>query len=215
MRVGQNDRMRIEAHLDAVAQLRGQIDSLAPSCILPPETGQTNDDVEGQEQLESVNAVMCELLAIAFACDITRVGSIQFTGSVGYTVFNMLGLDRGHHDLTHDAGQNEAVDQATIFTMGQFAVLLETLKNTPEGAGNVLDNSCILLGSDAAAGLTHSVFDQPCIVAGGGGGALVHPGVHYRSASGENTSDILLSCLQTVDPSATAAGGDLGLSTTP
>ena len=215
MRVGQNDRMRLEAHLDAVAQLRGQIDSLAPSCILPPDTGQTNDDVEGQEQLESVNAVMCELLAIAFACDITRVGSIQFTGSVGYTVFNMLGLDRGHHDLTHDAGQNEAVDQATIFTMGQFAVLLETLKNTPEGAGNVLDNSCILLGSDAAAGLTHSVFDQPCIVAGGGGGALVHPGVHYRSASGENTSDILLSCLQTVDPSATAAGGDLGLSTTP
>jgi hypothetical protein len=39
--------------------------------------------------------------------------------------------------------------------------------------------------------------------------------VHYRSASGENTSDILLSCLQTVDPEATSAGGDLGLSTTP
>ena len=53
------------------------------------------------------------------------------------------------------------------------------------------------------------------VVAGGGGGSLVHPGVHYRSASGENTSDILLSCLQTVDPEATSAGGDIGLSTTP
>lgn len=215
MRVGANDRMRLESHLDAVAQLRGQIDAIAPVCTLPPQTPQSNDDVEGQEQLEAVNAVMSELLAIAFACDITRVGSIQFTGSVGYTVFNNLGLDRGHHDLTHDAAENEAVDQATIFTMDQFGVLLQTLRDMPEGDGNVLDNSCILLGSDAAAGLTHSVFDQPCIVAGGGGGMLTHPGVHYRSATGENTSDILLSCLQTVDPTATEAGGGIGVSSTP
>ena len=215
MRVGANDRMRLESHLDAVAQLRGQIDALAPVCTLPPQTPQSNDDIEGQEQIEAVNAVMSELLAIAFACDITRVGSIQFTGSVGYTVFNNLGLTRGHHDLTHDAAENEAVDQATIFTMDQFGVLLAALRDMPEGDGNVLDNSCILLGSDAAAGLTHSVFDQPCIVAGGGGGMLTHPGVHYRSDTGENASDILLSCLQTVDPAATEAGGGIGRSTTP
>ncbi len=215
MRVGANDRMRLESHLDAVAQLRGQIDALAPVCTLPPQTPQTNDDVEGQEQIEAVNAVMSELLAIAFACDITRVGSIQFTGSVGYTVFNNLGLTRGHHDLTHDAAENEAIDQATIFTIDQFGVLLAALRDMPEGDGNVLDNSCILLGSDAAAGLTHSVFDQPCIVAGGGGGMLTHPGVHYRSDTGENASDILLSCLQTVDPTATEAGGGIGASTTP
>lgn len=214
-RVGANDRMRLEAHLDAVAQLRTQIDALAPACELPPQPVQTNDDVEGQEQLEAVNAVMSELLAIAFACDITRVASIQFTGSVGYTVFDTIGLSRGHHDLTHDAAENEAVDQATIFTMDQFGVLLQALRDMPEGDGNVLDNSCLLLGSDASAGLTHSVFDQPCIVAGGGGGTLTHPGVHYRSASGENTADILLSCLQTIDPSATEAGGGIGASSTP
>ncbi|MEM6292063.1 MAG: DUF1552 domain-containing protein [Myxococcota bacterium] len=215
MRVGANDRMRLEAHLDAVAQLRNQIDAIAPACELPPQEGQTNDDLDGQEQLEAVNAAMSRLLALAFACDITRVGSIQFTGSVGYTVFNMLGLDRGHHDLTHEAAQNDAVDQATIYTVSQFAVLLDALRALPEGDGNVLDNSCVLLGSDASSGLTHSTFDQPCIVAGGGGGSLKHPGVHYRSANGENTSDILLSCLQSVDPTATEAGGGIGLSTTP
>ena len=93
--------------------------------------------------------------------------------------------------------------------------MLERLKNTPEGNGNVLDNSCILLGSDCAEGLTHSCFDQPIIVAGGGGGALKHPGVHYRSASGENTTDILLSCLQTLDPSVAEAGSAEGYSNTP
>jgi hypothetical protein len=171
--------------------------------------------MDGQEPLAAVNQVMSDLLALAFACDITRVASVQFTGSVGYTVFNSIGLSQGHHDLTHDASQNEAVDQATIFTMEQFAVLLEALANTTEGDGNVLDNSCILLSSDASSGLTHSVFDQPCIVAGGGGGMLKNPGVHYRSPSGENNSDILLACLQTVCPTATSAGGDIGMSTTP
>lgn len=214
-KVGANDRMRLEAHLQSVAQLHQQIDALAPACELPPQPDQTNDDVDGQEQIEAVNRAMSDLVALAFACDITRVASIQFTGSVAYTVFNNLGITMGHHDMTHEAAQNENVDAATIFTIEQFAYLLEALMGTPEGDGNLLDNSCALLGSDAASGLTHAVFDQPCIVAGGGGGRLRHPGVHYRSANGENTSDILLSCLQTIDPAATSAGDDIGVSTTP
>ena len=175
----------------------------------------TNADVDGQEQLASVNAVMSDLLALAFACDITRVASVQFTGSVGYTVFNSLGQNMGHHDMTHEAGQNDAVDAAMIYTMERFGALLAALRATPEGDGNLLDNSCVLLSSDCSSGLTHSTFDQPVIVAGGGGGALRYPGVHYRSASEENTSDILLACLKTLCPDASEVGGGIGRSTTP
>lgn len=212
-RVGHNDRMRLEAHLESVAQLRQTIDALAPACELPPQPAENNEG--NPEPLEAVNRAMSDLLALAFACDITRVASIQFTGSVGYTVFSSIGLTQGHHDMTHEASQNENVDLATIFTMQQFAYFLETLMNTQEGDFNLLHNSCVLLSSDASSGLTHSVFDQPCIVAGAGGGVLKTPGVHYRSPNGENNSDILLSCLLTVDPTATSAGGDIGLSTTP
>ena len=215
MKVGANDKQRLESHLDSMAQLRSQIEALAPQCSVPPQSTQDNEDIDGDEQIEAVNAAMSDLVAMAFACDITRVASIQFTGSVGYTVFHMLGLSQGHHDLTHEASQNEAVDAATIFTIEQFGYLLEALMNTPEGAGNVLDNSVVLLSSDASSGYTHSVFDQPCIVAGRGGGTLVHPGIHYASPNAENNADILLSCLLTMDPTATSAGGDIGISTTP
>ena len=122
---------------------------------------------------------------------------------------------RGQGAARHDTAQNEGVDAATIHTVGAFAYLLKRLKETPEGDGNLLDNSCLLLGSDAASGYTHAVFDQPCIVAGKGGGALKHPGIHYRSPSQENTSDILLACLRTVVPDAAQVGSDIGLSTTP
>jgi hypothetical protein len=214
-RVGAADKLRLDAHLDSIAEVRGQIDALAPVCEIPPAPGQTNDDVNGQEPLLAVNEAMNELIRLAFVCDVTRVVSLQFTGSVGYTVFDMVGTNVGHHDLTHDGTQNETVDQTTIVTMGALANLLEKLMNQTEGAGNLLDSSCVFVGSDASSGLTHSVFDMPIIVAGGGGGRLKHPGVFYRSQSGEDTSDILLACLQTVVPDATEVGGDTGYSNTP
>ncbi len=214
-RVGSADKMRLDAHLTAVEQISKQIDALAPECMLPGIPVEENQDFEGKEPLDAVNQIMCDLLVEAFRCDLTRVASIQYTGSVGYTVFHMLGQSMGHHDMTHDTAMNEAVDQSTIHTMKAFAYLLERLKAASEGDGNLLDNSCVLLGSDASSGYTHDVFNQPCIVAGRGGGALKHPGIHYRSPNKENTSDILLACLQTCVPEATQAGGDLGLSTTP
>jgi hypothetical protein len=213
-RVSSADRIRLDAHLAAVEQLRSQIDALAPVCEIPPQTSQSNDDVDGNEQLEPVNQAMSDLLALAFSCDITRVASVQFTGSVGYTVFNQLGLSTGHHDLTHDAGQNGAVDAATIETMRMLAQLCERLHQTPEGAGNLLDGSAILASSDAASGLTHAVTDMPIVVAGGGGGALVHPGIHHHSDGG-NTSDILLALAQSVCPELTEIGSENGYSNTP
>ena len=215
LRVGAADKVRLEAHLASVAQIRNQIAATAPVCTQPPLPGETNADIDGKEQLASVNAVMSDLLALAFSCDITRVASVQFTGSVGYTVFSDIGQNMGHHDMTHDGGRNDEVDASTVYTMERFAYLLQALRNTVEGPGNVLDNSVVLLGSDAAAGLTHSTFDQPCIVAGGGGGALKYPGIHYRSPSQENTGDILLACLKAICPEINSVGGDYGASTTP
>lgn len=214
-RVGTADRQRLDAHLESIAQVHSQLDALAPVCEIPPQPTQDNEDVDGQEQLAPVNRAMAELIALAFTCDVVRVVSVQFTGSVGSPVFADVGATMGHHGMTHDAGFNDLIDDTTIYTMQQLAVLLEGLAAVPEGAGNVLDNSCLLASSDASSGLTHSVSDMPIIVAGGGGGSLVHPGVHYRSPSNENTTDILLACVQTVAPEVTELGSEEGYSNTP
>ncbi len=215
LRVGSADRLRLDAHLASVAQIRKQIEALAPECTEPMQPVLDNSDLDGKEPLDEVNAIMVELLAFAFKCDITRVASFQYTGSVGYTVFHMLGQSTGHHDMTHDTNLNDQVNASTIKTVEAFATLLRRLRDTEDGAGNLLDQSCVLLGSDASSGYTHDVFNQPCIVAGKGGGALKHPGIHYRSPSGENTADILLACLRTVIPDAAQVGSGIGQSSTP
>jgi hypothetical protein len=120
---------------------------------------------------------MSDLIAMAFACDQTRVFSMLYTGSVGGTVFWQVGADSGHHDLTHnEAGDQPLVQASTVFTMKQFAILLGALKATPEGAGNLLDSSVIMASSDTADGHDHSINDYPSSSPEGGAASSSIPG---------------------------------------
>lgn len=210
-RVSTADRHRLDAHLSAIAQLQSQIDALAPNCDIPPEPEFSNQEGEDGEPLQQAHEVMADLLALAFSCDVVRVGSVQFTGSVGGTAFKMLGQTMGHHDMTHEAAHNDGVDEATIYTMARLSELLQRLAQTPEGAGNLLDNSVLFASSDASSGLSHSIRNMPIIVAGGGGGTLATPGVHHHQEAG-NSSDVLLTCARAVCPELTEIGSGSGYS---
>jgi hypothetical protein len=199
--VGTSDRARLDQHLENIRSIENRLATaplITPAlCKLPTNPGSV-PDMNSQEQLEQRTKAMSDLIAMALACDQTRVFSMMFSGSVCGTVYWQVGATGGHHDLTHnEAGDQPTVHAATIFTMKQFATLLASLKAIPEGAGNVLDNCAILASSDTADGKAHSITDYPILVAGRAGGAFKYPGVHYRSA-GENTSTVLLSLLRGV-----------------
>ena len=78
----------------------------------------------------------------------------------------------------------------------------------------VLGAGALALGAGAADALAMPARD-PVVVAGRAGGALKFPGVHVRSTTSENTSDVLLSCLQAVGTGLTSVGGGTAASSTP
>src|SRR5262249_27790973 len=199
-KLGASDRARLDAHLTSISELRTQIMALPPvitsACVPPDAVTENNVDIGGIEQLESVSNALSDLVVLAWACDLTRVVSYQFSGSVGGTVYSAVGQTTGEHTLTHDAQMQGQVHDAVVFVHARFAYLLEKLKASPEGTGNLLDNSCVLLCSDVCEGLVHSITDYPLLVAGRAGGYLKYPGIHHRSTTAENTSDVLLSCLR-------------------
>ncbi len=219
-KLGTADKARLDAHLTAISEVRSQINALPPVvtqvCSKPAAPTTTNQDVGGAEPYVAVNKAMSDLVAIAFACDLTRVVSYQFSGSVGGQTYRDLGSrPSDEHSITHDGAQQELVHQAVIYEMQQFAYTLQALKRTTEGTGNLLDQSVVLCSSDVSEGLAHSINDYPILVAGKGGGAL-KAGIHYRSTNGRNTSDVLLSCMRAlVGPTVASVGKDSGLSTNP
>jgi hypothetical protein len=206
-RLGVKDNQRLEAHLEGIASLEQKIKALPPVCTKPGLPVETNPEAPGPEPFISTSEAMSDLIAYAFACDVTRVASCLLVGGAAETVFNDLGQNNSHHGNTHNwPGAQAAINAGVIYQMERFAYLLEKLKATPDGVnGNVLDNSIVYMSSDCAEGWSHSVKQQPIIVAGGGGGYLVKPGIHYNG-NGGNPSDILLTCLQAFDPAAIEIG---------
>jgi hypothetical protein len=216
-RLGKNDQVRLDQHFESIRALENQISSVetAPpppsSCAAPAAP----TDSPGDSKLTMTNATMANLVALSLACDQTRVFSYMFSGSVGGTSYPELSISTNHHTLSHDeAGDQPQVQKITVFIMQRFAALLEAMKAIPEGDGNLLDNSIILASTDVTEGQPHSINNYPILVAGGGGGTLVHPGIHIKGSKG-NASDVLLTLLQAMGLPLTEFGKAGGSSKTP
>ena len=213
MKVGTADGTRLDQHLDNIRSIENRIvttstpGATAQAMCAVPTKPTLPAEMNSHEALAERMTAMSGLIAMALACDQTRVFSILFTGSVNGTVFWEVNATGGHHDLTHnEADPQPTVHNATIFTMQQFTTLLSALKGVPEGAGNILDSCAILASSCVADGKMHSITDYPILVAGRAGGKLTYPSVHYRSPSGENTSMVLMSMLRAVGVPLTTFG---------
>ena len=177
--VGSTDKRRLDQHFGNVRAIekRLQMPDAMPGgpggagggCAPGAAPGLFPATTQG-EQFEAVTTAMSELAALALACDQTRVFSMLFTGSIGGTVFWPAGVRRGHHQLTHDEpGDQPQIQATTVYTMQMLAVLLQKLKDTPEGAGNLLDSCAILATSDSCGGqgALHPRLPDPGRGAGG------------------------------------------------
>ncbi|MBA2661672.1 MAG: DUF1552 domain-containing protein [Bradymonadaceae bacterium] len=208
-KLGASDKIRLDQHLEGVVSLQNRLYSIenAPppptACIVGDSPGEIGHDT-AQKQRDRSRA-LSDLLALSLACDATRVWSNLFNGSVSGTVFWGIDPNVDFHQLTHDEpGEQPKVHQIVTFIMEEFAYLLNALKSTPEGDGNLLDHSVILASSDLASGYLHNLVDYPILLAGKGGGAL-RGGVHHRANRG-NASEVLLTCLRAMDCPGTSFG---------
>jgi hypothetical protein len=175
--LGSADRQRLDAHLSAVRDIEGRLTRVAAAsgsaCADPVVSAVAKDD---NDAFPDVGALQIELLAMALACDLTRVASLQWSRSVSQTRFTWLGIQESHHDLSHlgdtDAGAVAKLTQINQWYATQLATLITRLKAIPEGDGTVLDNTIILVCSELAKGNTHSRENAGYLLAGRGGGVL-------------------------------------------
>ncbi len=216
-RLGQTDKERLDQHLTGIRELERRIAYIEANppdleaCAIPTAPQEDYPEINGRPQLAAKNRAMVDVMAMALACDQTRVFSNFFT----YSVNNLLFPDApsGHHQLTHDEpGAQPEVNKIVKQIVAEFGYMVEKFASIPEGDGTLLDN-CIILGTtDCSFGRTHSFDDYPILLAGSAGGVLKQ-GIHYRSPSGENASKVLLSIVRAMDVLAADFGKEEGLVT--
>ena len=205
--VGQEDREKLEEYFDGIRHLEVRLEESNNVQICDPGMPPTN-----WANFTERADLTFELIRLAFACDRTRVVSLQFTKDGNY---DFIGVSSGHHQVSHlESGNSDVQKIETIneWQVGQFAHLVGKFLNTTEGDGTLLDNSLILFGggldgtghradddtlTPVTSGAVHRHTNLPLFLAGRGGGA-VRTGRHIRWNNDEPIADLYISMLHSV-----------------
>jgi hypothetical protein len=139
-----------------------------PAPPLEAGIGHDNDD------MPRVSAMQISMLVNAFANDMARIASLQYTNSVGQARMRWLGVQEGHHSLSHDPdlneGSQEKLVKINVWFCQQLALLATQLAETPEpgGTGSMLDHTTILWTNELGKGNSHTLDNIPFVLVGGG-----------------------------------------------
>jgi hypothetical protein len=149
---------------------------------------------------------------LAFQTDSTRIATFVMANEGSNKAYPFVGVKEGHHDLSHHGNNAEKLEKIAAinrFHIEQFAYLLEKLKSTPEGDGNLLDHSMIAIGSGNSDGNRHNHDDLPILLAGKGNGTL-STGRHLVIPGETPLNNLWLGILNRMDVKTARLGDSTG-----
>jgi hypothetical protein len=136
--------------------------------------------------MPQITKMQTELLVSSLAADFTRVATFQITNSVGQPKMRWLGIDEGHHELSHEPDSNEPAYEKLIkintWYCEQVAYLAKRLAETPEpgGNGSLLDNTTIVWTNELGKGNSHTRENIPFVLVGGGLGFKTGRAIDFK-----------------------------------
>ena len=147
---------------------------------LPPNIEEENDNIP------TITRMQMDMLVNSFMADFARIATFQITNSVGQPKMRWLGIDEGHHELSHEPDSNETAYEKLIkintWYCEQVAYLAKRLSETPEpgGEGSLLDNTTIVWTNELGKGNSHTRDNIPFVMVGGGLGLKTGRAVNYE-----------------------------------
>ena len=129
---------------------------------------------EENDNIPRISKMQIELMVQSFAADFARIATLQYTNSVGGAKMHWIGVNEGHHELSHDPdSKKESVEKLTKINKWfceQLAYLAKRLAETPEpgGGGSLLDNTLIVWTNELGKGNSHTLDNIPFVLVGNG-----------------------------------------------
>src|SRR5690606_17304063 len=184
--LSEDDRRLLDAHAERVRELERELESSDAEDVghavpeLEPGVHEKNDN------MPKLSRMQIDLLVNSFAADFARIATLQYTNSVGGARMTWVGVDKGHHALSHEPDSNaEAQDYLTRINKwfaGELAYLAQRLAETPEpgGEGSLLDNTTIVWTNELGKGNSHTLDNIPFVLVGGGLGYRTGRSLRFR-----------------------------------
>ena len=174
------DRGKLDEYLTSVREIEKRVE------IMRKAKDSADDNAKGKnmpaammerpanglpEDLREHAKLMCDIIAIAFQTNKSRVASLIISRDLSAMYYPFLDVKEGHHAASHD-NASDSYERIAHFHVAQYAYLASKLDSMKEGDGTVLDNSCLMFMSNMFVGRKHDNSRLPLVLAGGLGGTL-------------------------------------------
>ena len=178
--VSSTDKAKLDEYLTSVREVEKRVETMRKSKEAAEEKAKmyskaafTMDrPANGMpDDLRDHARLMCDIIAMAFQTDKTRVATLLISRDLSAMYYPFLEVTQGHHGASHN-NNSDGYERIARFHVSQLAYLATKLDSMPEGDGTVLDNSCLMFLSELWIGRLHDNSKLPLVLAGGLGGTL-------------------------------------------
>lgn len=175
-KISLNDRAKLDEYLSSVRDIEKRAARLRNLKHRADEQGKPLFSMKRPENglpedIREHMRLMCDIIAVAFQTDKTRVASLLLCRDISGLVYPFLNVRTGHHGASH-YDESDAYQRITSYYVSQLAYLAGKLDAMKEGEKSVLDHSCLMFINNLWSGKRHDSTKVPVILAGGLGGTL-------------------------------------------
>jgi len=205
-RVGKSDQMKLDQYFTSLREMENQLaiqlqrPAKAEACRIPTAPKNEPPKSASVDVINANSKAMARMLAMAMACDQTKV--FNFVHTPGQSETYIAGDSKIYHQYTHDEPTDAKLGYQintsklaglVMQALGDFLTEMDAIK---EGGGTLLDNMAVLAFSDTGYAKIHSVENIPMIIAGGAGGK--HKGGQHIAGNGDPVTRVSLTAQQLV-----------------
>jgi hypothetical protein len=180
LKVSTADKAKLDEYLTSVRDVEKRVERMRtakdkaddkardrgrPAFTMPRPDNGLPEDIREHMRL------MCDIIALGFQTDKTRVATLLLCRDLSGLFYPFLDVRTAHHPTSH-ADQSEAYERVTRYYVSQLAHLAGRLAEMKEADSTVLDNSCLLFVSNLWSGTRHDSRKVPVLLVGGFGGTL-------------------------------------------
>jgi hypothetical protein len=202
-RLSERDRVRLDAHLAHLDDLERKLSQPQRACpaaqaVAASDAPHLAEHDSRPELARETLQLWCDVVAMAFACDTSRIAVIPILSS--FSDWNGTGTSDFHQAIAHQAGSSaepttppvaaphprvRMADSYQRVFEHVFLYLARKLDELSEGEGTLLDSSLVTWTHEAGL-QTHEQTDMPVITAGSAAGTIA-TGMHadYRNMAFE------------------------------
>jgi hypothetical protein len=192
-KISSEDHRKLDEYLTSVREVEKRVDRMRQEQARAenhakdrgrPLVTMNRPDNGLPEDIREHMRLMCDIVALAFQTDKTRVATLVLCRDLSGLFYPFLGVKKTHHSASHD-DLSDDFEAISRYYVSNLAYLAQRLDAMPEGDGTVLDHTCLLYLSNMLSGARHDNTKLPVLTLGSLGGTLATGRVLDFSEAGD------------------------------